>query len=65
MIEFQNYNPIFVYANENDNFLGNKNKTILNDTILCIFLNYNEKRSNLYTIILRRQNNDYVYKNNK
>lgn len=43
MIEFQNYNPIFVHANENDNFLGNKNKTILNDTILSIFLNSNEK----------------------
>jgi len=43
MIEFQNSNPIFVHANENDNFLGNKNKAILNVTILCIFLNYNKK----------------------
>jgi len=43
MIGFQNYNTIFVHANENDNFLGNKNKTILNDIILCIFLNSNEK----------------------
>lgn len=55
MIEFHNYNLIyFVHANENDNFLGNKNKTILNDTILCIFLNSNEKKSSLYTIILRK-----------
>jgi len=46
MIKFQNYNPIFVHANEYYNFLGNKNKTILNDTILCIFLHSNEKKSN-------------------